>query len=626
MARWLLADFLEPVWTGPDEFLSRYRDQFPDLRSFAGSLDDFTESLKADLTTIIHDDYTEFVSISKQLLQLGESMTTLVRTLRVCEQDIADAARSREAATQTMRSRLESVQKVKHEYAVCSLALDAFENLESVESRLSEVSEDIYSFMDVAIGLSVTQAKIHALDQPSERNPVQGEFDRLHANFCDAVTKSFCDFVKNGSRQELEVILNAVAVTGIYDVIYEAYSTCFLGGLVDAMDKQLRGIRGARANCDVLFSLALEYLQASDNELAFVDEVCGESMDFMESAFWPNVVAFMDKRISFPIGNVAEQKKGFASWMEFLSACEAKCKTAEAVASIRESAECKSIQGKVGLNVYAQLVSKQICSEAETAFNEELKATASDEFSLNICGKFVRCYERLFSEELFVAEQAKDFVITGMKLVASLAAFAKTSGMQYKPLFAVDLAIVSESLRRVTPVFLRTAMQKALSCLPETAKLLRQQLTTDIADKCCEQLAYLDRLTLVGLQNQKSTSASPHVTAAMNTYLQWAARDGSSIADADLLQEVVDRMLISFFSRVDSTLKTLKNDLEMIAKFRKTTSGEKDSGGFNLDALKEKIYVDFEYIANITRGKSVPVDSMASFRAVADLLRPEAGA
>ena len=622
MSKWRLEDFLEPVWTGPDDFLTKYKGDFSDLRTFAEALNNFTESLKSNLTTIIHDDYTEFVAISRQLLQLGDHMGSLIKLLRTCERGIADAAKSREAATQLLRTQSESLRKVKHEYAVCSLALEAVENLENIEKRLEEIEEDPYSMVDVAVGFSVTRAKISMLDQPSDRKPIEGDFERLHGQFCDVISRKFCECVKQRDNGAMEILLSAVVVGGIQKVIYDAYAESFLGALIEDVEEHLKATRGVRANCEYVFGRVLEYLNDGNGDLVFIEGSTGDDFDFIEHAFWPRVAAFLDRRLSFPIGNVAEQKKSYVQWNQFVDACERRCKTVEAVVAMRNSIEFRNIRSKLGLNVYAQLISKQICDEAEAIFNDEVKKQQGA-FHLSLCPSFVRCYTKLFSDELFIVDQAKDFAVIAMKLIASLSAFAKASSIGLLPYFVVDLPKVGTEIMSVTPEFLQSPMRMAIESLSETAELLKSQILDAIADKCVQDLKYIETMTVVSVQSQKQMNVSPKAAAAIKSYMTWASNEGAVLAGPETLQFVTERLLQAFHEKAEATLRNIKRDLETISKFRKTPGDGKDGSGLSLDGVKKQLKKDCDYIANVVRGEKVAVDEMPIFQQIVQLLELE---
>lgn len=623
MSKWRLEDFLEPVWTGPNDFLAKYRDHFSDLRTFAEALSSFTESLKSNLTTIIHDDYTEFVSISRHLLQLGDHMGGLIKLLRACERDIANAAKSREASTRLLRTQSESLKKVKHEHAVCSIALEAVENLEKIEQRMAESAADPFSLMDVAVGFSVTRAKLSVLDQPSDRKPIEGDFDRLHEQFCALIGDQFCTCVKDRNVDSLAILVDAVVVGGVQNVLYDSYGSVFLGALFEEIEETLKSNRGIRANCQIVFEKVFEYMNNEESDFEFVKSNSGDSFDFMANSFWPRVAAFMDRRLSFPIGSVPEQKSSYLQWNEFVSACESRCNSVEAVIAIRNSIEFRNITNKLGLNVYAQLVSREICDEAESVFNQNIQVVSGGEFHLDIFPKLIECYSKLFGDELFIIDQAKDFAVVAMKLIASLSSFAESSAMNLLPFFVVDLGTAARKFNEATPEFLRSAMKLAMDSLTQTSERIRERILDDIAAKCIEHLKYIETMTVVSVQSQKSRNASPKATAAIRTYTQWMSSEGAVISGPETLGVVAEKLLQAFYEKAESTLKTIQRDLETISRFRKNPGDGKDSNALSLDGVKAQLKRDFDYITNVIRGGKVAVDSMPVFQKIVDLLELE---
>ena len=315
MIAWKLTDFLEPSWTNPDDFLTKYKDNFEDLRSFAASLDQFTETLKSQLTLIIHDDYTEFVSISKQLLQLGDTMGSLLKSLQSAEKQVEKASSTLEESTQPFKVHSEKLHSVRHEYAICTLALGAIEQLQMIESQLEQVDNNLYKLLDISIGFVVTKAKLIGLDQPSEQKPIEAEYYRIYDSYKNVIKTKFLEFLKKRQKDNLLCIFNASIMSGLSDFLQLSFSEVISQVLISPLDGQKNKRSG---NAFTVLDSFIKYLQDTKNEFNYLISISPNIFDFTLNSLWPALSSWMDTYLSFSIGDPEEQMKSYRQLLFFL--------------------------------------------------------------------------------------------------------------------------------------------------------------------------------------------------------------------------------------------------------------------------------------------------------------------
>ncbi|KAK8853909.1 Conserved oligomeric Golgi complex subunit 2 [Tritrichomonas musculus] len=627
MISWKLTDFIEPSWTSPDDFLTKYKDNFEDLRSFAASLDQFTETLKSQLTSIIHDDYTEFVSISKQLLQLGDTMGSLLKSLQSAEKSVEKASSTLEESTQPIKVHSEKLHNVRHEYATCTLALGAIEQLQMIESQLNQVDNNIYKLLDISIGFAVTKAKLIGLDQPSEQKPIETEYDRIYESYKNIIKFKFFEFLEKRQKDNLLAIFNASIMSGLHDYLQLSFCELVSKNLLSPLDSQKSKRSG---NASIVLNSFIKYLQDANNEFNYLISISPDVFDFALNSVWPTLSSWMDNYLSFSIGDPEEQMNSYHQLSLFFDLCESKCKSIESILSVRNSQIRTKIQSKLRLDIYTQLISNQILSNAEKIFSSQIEANGK-KFFLSFTEEFLKLYNQIFSDKIFIIEQSKDFAVIAMKLISSLNNFASNASQQNIPYFVADLKNLMPMLLQSTPEFLQNAMKIAIDSIQITADQIRQTLIAYVSEICIKHLAYIGKMTAV--VTKRNVKPSDEAVATINTFFEWAKNTKNACSDIEFLTTIVSKIFDEFLVQSTNQLSSLRKTFDTIMKFRKSksptspTKEDQDQQAkpnmFKIDVVQKQLKTDIDYIANVSRGKNVPVDSFPAYNQINELLNKD---
>lgn len=608
MINWKLTDFIEPSWTNPDDFLTKYKDKFQDLRSFSNSLKQYSQTLKDQLTTIIHDDYTEFVSISKQLIQLGDTISELLKSLRTSEKAVAAAASQLEESTLPIKSQADKLYNVRHEYAVLSLALEAIERLQMIESQLNQTDLNIYKFLDISIGFAVTMAKLTGLDQPSERKTIEAEYAILYKSFQNKLKMKFLELLENRRKEELLIIFNSAILSGLETFLEVTFSEKIKKELLDPLNNKRSQIMGN--SIDVL-TLFIKYVEDESNDFNYLFSISPNIFDFTLNSLWHTLSQWMDSYLSFPLGNQEGQKKSFELLSQFLGICEHKCTSVESVLAIRNSPVTERIMAKLRLDLYTQIISNQILTETDKLFNEPLKADGSQYF-LSFTEKFIEVYSNVYKPELFIPEQSKDFAIISMKMIASLINFANKASFAHQPFFVADFQKLGPELLTLTPDFMRNAMKIATNSLETTSQQLQTQLIETISNNCNKHLSYIQELT--GFDSKTITTTKGAIQT-INTYLDWEKSSRNACSTIAFFTDVLKNILNCFYKLSAEQLETLKGRQKVLMKIKQThtpqsTKSESKRNYFSPEAAQKQLKHDIEYICNVARERGVDVESL----------------
>lgn len=617
---WKITEFLEPLWTSPEAFLAKHRSEFSDYRSFSSSLFSFTDFLKSKLTAIIHDDYTEFVSISNQLIQVGSTINNLINTLETTENSLDKSSLRLREQMQSIKPQTDKLYDIRHEKDACLVALDIINKMENVEKQLVDCDDEIECFLDIAIGLSYVKVKMDGLE-PAEKRVLLCEYEKMWNEFCKKIQERIIEVIKKKENDNLLILLNAVVLTGIQDLVYNLFFSCFLKDLFD----KINGVK-QKVNGRLIFQIILDYLKNANNELLYVINETPETFDFAYYSFWKTISALLDSNVSFPIGDLNEQFDCYKKVKEFFNILESLCKTKENILKIRNDQYSKNLIKKLRLDIYGQLISNQIYLKAEEIFQKPV-TKISNEFSLSISPIFLTFYKDIFNDDKFVIEQSKDFAIIAMRLIASLNKYAISSSKQIQTSFIYDLHLMKDYLMESTPIHLRKTLSIPIESLELTSQKIKDNIIQELTQACVNNIKYISQMNGTSVQNSPLKPSS-NVTKALLPYFYWAKSEGVNIASNEILSHIINELFNNFYNLSNTLLTSIRNDLEKLIVFRKRKSPNADVDKssinlFNIEGIKSKLKVDVEYIANIARGKQIEVDSMNIYLQIQELLKPE---
>jgi hypothetical protein len=445
------------------------------------------------------------------------------------------------------------------------MALEAIDYLQRMEQRLREPA-DIFSFLDIAIGSSVTQAKVAVLDRPSEQMPLEMEFKRLKVAFAQALSQKFIEVIQSRNEVGVVIIFNSAILCGAQSQLYEVFANVFLESFIEKLDQTLRA-QTSRVTSDLIFRTVLEYLQSDANEFAFITVNAPTVFDFMGNSFWPCIAPFLEKCLVCPIGSAPEQKVSYGQWNSFLSACESQYRSKNDVLMIRRSNEFRSIQNKLGLNIYTQLISKEIFEQAESFFTEE--TSIGSQFRLNVSSCICQSFSSLFSPNVFVIEQSKDFVVIAMKLIASLNEFAVAGQVVLLPSFVHDLRKLQPALIAVISEFLRHTMEPAITSLETTVTQICDIILTQVSERFIRSLSYIENVFGPSVQGRETFTVSAQLINAVKTFKQWMVGDGAIVIDDGFFLLFLQKVLAEFRKRAEDALASTQRSAEIMIKVRK---------------------------------------------------------
>ena len=602
---WEISDFQDPVWKDPNTFLLEHKDKFGSLQEFANSLNSYSEKLKNQLTNIIHQDYTEFVTISKQLLQLGELMNSLIKDLTNAENTIDKAAKTLQQNLQPLKAHSEKLHKVRKDAAINQLALDAIQNLQNIENQLKTSDSSIYSFLDASIGLAVVKAKISGIDQPALSLPITKEFDRLSSVFNEKLANSFVKTVSERNREDLGVIFNAAILSNFDKKLYEVFQTAFLKPTIEKEFPKV--LEKNKANSHII----LPKLQSIiEDENGFVQLVISKSppiFDFAANSIWPFLGQWLFRTIIFPIGSITEMHDAYNMWMHFVNTVEKLCKSKKAIKTIRKSQVMEHISSnKLKIGLYPQLVTIEITSHLSKIYQEPV-SIAPEPYFLSPMEQIINEIKNCFTEPYFIPEKAQDYVILTMKIIISYCDFVRQQ-KQNKAYIVLSMRKLSSFIRNEIPKDYQPALEIAANYIDQEAQSIEDIIVNKVLDDTLQRMEYIQSI-LLPIDSKMPTERSVLAPDVFKPYRNWIENKKNPLNSQKIAEKVVDKVFEKFDELSHSVINTQRSRNQSIMKYNNNANIDPKN---KVIRLKKQLLLDLQCYVDIA--KTFGVDATANSR------------
>lgn len=604
-----LSDFQDPTWTNTNDFLLKHRNRFESLNSFADALNSYGEELKSRLTTIIHDDYQKFVSISKQLLQLGDYMAELIKSLTNSENAVDNAVKTLQQSIQPIKAQTEKLHKIRIEEAICKLALEIVISLENIRGKLNtETTPDV--FADVAIGFAIARAQLKGIDQPALSIRIQADFDKIFNDFTTKLCNAFVKSIKEKDDISLQQILIATILSNQFNSIYKAFSDAFVLEELKNLKKKNKDA------CETLQQIKY-IINNTDGPINYIHDKSLAIFDFALYSVWPNISDWIVKYVDFPVGTIKELHDAYIKTMEVIAEMEKLCRSKEAIIELRKSPGMVLIFKNMKIDFYTNLVSIKIIQDIPQAENHNPEIIDED-FKLSTTKIVFDQVKRCFSSEYFVPERAGDFVITAMKIVLIYIELSK-SFPKSKSFFAYDMKILAGKLEQVIPDSYKQAISMACQSLIENSTKLENEILEVLTNETVNRLDFISTIFV------KATAAAPSKPSMLaaevfSSYTRWVSTEKSPLNSKIFATKIVQAVLEKFKQKAMTSIQDVRSQSIAIATFNKSSSIDPKLSEMR---LKQQLLLDLECIATKALGFDVDVHKMETYVEMSTFLRQE---
>ena len=613
---WEISDFQEPVWKDPNTFLLEHKDKFGSLQEFADSLNNYSEKLKNQLTNIIHQDYTEFVTISKQLLQLGELMNSLIKDLTNAENTIDKAAKTLQQNLQPLKAHSEKLHKVRKDAAINQLALDAIQNLQNIEFQLKSSDSSIYSFLDSSIGLAVVKAKISGIDQPALSLPITKEFDRLSSVFSEKLCNSFIKAISTSNKEDLGVIFNASILSNFDKKLYEVFQNSFLKPTIEkefpkVLDKN-------KANSQNILPTLQSILEDENGFVQLVIKQSPPIFDFAANSIWPFLGQWLFRTIIFPIGSIKEMHEAYSMWMNFITTLEKLCKSKKAIKTIRKSQAMEHISSnKLKIGLYPQLVTIEITSQLSKIYNEPI-SIAPEPFFLSPLEKVLNEIRKCFTEPYFIPEKAQDYVILTMKISMSYCQFMQQQ-KQNKAYIVLSMRKLSNFIRNEIPKEYQSALEIAAKFIDDEAQKIEDIVVNKVIEDTLQRMEYIQSI-LLPIDSKMPTERSVLAPDVFKPYKNWIENKKNPLNSPQIAEKIVYKILEKFDELSHSVINTQRSRNQSIMKYNNNANIDPKN---KVIRLKKQLLLDLQCYVDIAKGFGVDTTTNTKYDSIYNYLNEE---
>lgn len=599
-------DFLTPNWNALKFIEAQQNPNFGEILNW---LIEGENSLKSQLTSIIHDHYTEFVSISKQLIRLGEYNNSIITQLESSEENLIKSTENLKNSTQGIIPLKEKYRNLEKEILNTQIADETLTLLHSASHHLE--NKDIYSMLDCAIELSLAKTTLRKLDQPALVNPISKGLKTISSQFTNSLSEVFIRSINDQHKEDLSIISNAIILSGNISLIYESFSNNFINPLI----KTITLPSATEPNSNEILSSLVDFLLKDNNPIQFANDNTPSCFDFMYGSFWPKISSYLKDKIIFPLIPIGAIKSSYDFWRQFQDVCEKFCKSKNAVSFIRNSKETKIIEEKMLLEVYVQRITSQIYDKANDYFSNLSNLNANDmaNFFLELCASF-------FSKEKFINEMARNFCSSYRTLIYSLCSRSKSANFQQLPFYYSCLKLVKTKVTLILPEFCSKVGELAEIEIQKCMNEIEDKLIEELSNQCSEAV----RTCIMVISGQKSKIPSSYVKEIFKKYRDWSKQmeqNNLDIGSKDFFRRIFENTMEFFYKEAEKSIEAEKTRRATIQMWHDANQQSNEESKDETSSYRETLRMNFNEFLRPALQMSINFENMESYQKIIQLLQ-----
>ncbi|EAY16589.1 hypothetical protein TVAG_434260 [Trichomonas vaginalis G3] len=602
-----IEDFQDQNWTNPGEFLLKHKDHFSSLNDFASALISYGEVLKARLTTIIHDDYTEFVTVAKQLIQLGDSMTELIKSFSNAQNAVEHATKNLQQASQPVKAQTEKLHKIRIEEAVCKLALDIVISLENIKSKLTTDTHPAI-FLDSAIGLAITKAKLAGINQPALSIRIEASYNKIFKDFTNKLSSAFIDSVKSRDISSLSIILHATILSDQFQLIYKSFSDMFV-----IQEVQKLNISKKTKSISILNSL-IDTIMDQNGYIHFIYENSLPIFDFILNSVWPSLSDWIIRNVEIPLSDAKAVHTSYILLIKLINEIEKLCRSKISVNKIHNSIYDIQLYDKLKLKIYPQLVSTELNPQVEQIIQANPNLI-DGEFKVSTSSQLFDIIKLIFSEEYFILNEIGDFLILMMKICLVYKEFCQNS-VKFKSHLAFDIRTFIRKLKSVTPIECDEPLKLVSNSLLETSEKLENDVLAVIVNETLPKLDFISTITIKPESEMPKTHSSLAASVFTN-YNKWIDTEKSPLNSPEFASKVFNAVMDRFKSKATTRIQDVRAQTIAIAKFNRSSTIDPE---IIEGKLKKQLLLDLECIATRAAKYDFPAKENDIYKEITSIL------
>ena len=601
---------------------------------------------KNQLTDTIHKQYTDFVSISKQLIQLGEYNNQITTHLKIAQDNLKKSTENLKAITQGIIPLKQKQRALQYEILSTKIANETLSLLQSASnhvenafiyqsnssnqennetinltnndnsnnSQISDNEHNFFLFLDAAIELSMANAtllKLSDQNQPALFIPISNGYQKIASKYTKSLCDAFIYSIYHEKSEELSIISNSAILSGNISALYDTFSSEFIFPLQNSIAIPHNNI----PNSIELLSPLVSFLMKPTNPLQFVYQNTPDCFDFMRGSFWPNISLFLRNKIIFPIGQIGTVKSCFDFWRQFQTACEQLSRSLETIQLIRNSENTKIIEEKMHLDIYVQLFSNQLFKNANQFFSDisqDNTNNSQNQKTPEIISKFIlNLCQTLFSSDSYIPEMVRSFCSSYRKIIFSFCNKANEVEFDQMSLYLASIRLIIPHISEVLPEYCKNIGKLVEEELHQCEEEVEKKIVKELSSQCSSRVKTF--MTIISRQN--SNTPSSFVKEIFKPYKEWSQSPISyNMFNSQLFSRVFEEMMILFYNEAKSALENERKRQETIQMWQGTNSSTDKSSNDNNISLKETLKVNLVEFVKPALQMSVRYEEMKSYQ------------
>lgn len=634
-----------------DQFLQDHRRR-ANLEIMRDDLGIYLKTLRSAMIELINKDYTEFISLSTNLIDLDKRLDNIQSPIGQLSNHILQ---TREQLTNTIEEMNLYIKKKKE----LKLQKQVVANIKHIEHSM-KILNQLHDCEDEAVLLERILSEINFIQYHINSCKDKPEFENIHSNW-ESMKRCLLTKIQNlllrayNNRENakvscfITVLVNLTDISSVEKLINEEILAPLLDGLIseDSLSSDPRSLEGLHARL----------LSHVDSFKLMFDAIDSETFNFLVHCMIPQVLKRFTLNVKsiFAPGNADMFHRRYKESSHFLDELEDRCKDWESVKQLRECEEYKQFNNSWNVSVYFQLRFQYIAGKLETSLamlqGSDLNIEKNKECKLFITEQAWECIQMCWSDQVFLPpiirrlwkltlqiisryntfcdETIKDdWPAENLKFQKTLFLFYLNSDILWlksKLSTLVDIISLKVKLSDQKKKCLEDSLKESLTVLVDKVTLTGEKIVDQVSK---ESLAHIRSVNDIPRHFRRTNREMPsQASAYVNSLIAPPLKFMNDFPGSkEWLLQIFSKITKEYFNSVREVITSVQRTEESLRRFKKIREksggdNSKSGGVGDEEKIKQQISLDVQHYRTVVQKtglKMSDVDSLSELVEIVD--------
>lgn len=634
-----------------DQFLQDHRRR-ANLEIMRDDLGIYLKTLRSAMIELINKDYTEFISLSTNLIDLDKRLDNIQSPIGQLSNHILQ---TREKLTNTIEEMNAYIKKKKE----LKLQKQVLVNIKYIEHSM-KILNQLQNCEDETVLLERILSEISFIQYHINSCKDKPEFDKISSNW-ETMKRSLLFKIQNlllrayNNRENakvscyITVLVNLTDVSAVEKLINGEILAPLLDALIseDSLASDPRSLEGLHARL----------LAHVDSFKHMFDAIDNETFDFLVHCMIPQILKRFTLNVKsiFAPGNADMFHRRYKESTLFLDELEERCKDWESVNQLRECEEYKQFNNSWNVSVYFQLRFQNIAGKLEASFAKleglDLNIEKNKEFKLSVTGEAWECIQMCWSDQVFLSPIIRRLWKLTLQIISRYSTFCdetikddwpavadgrfeKTSFLVYlngdilwfesKVTTLVDMISLKVKLSEQKKKCLEGSLQESITLLANKVKVTGEKIVDQVSK---EGLAHIRSVNDIPRHFRRTnrempSQASAYVNSLVAPPLKFINDFPSS---KEWLLQIFNRITKEYFNSVREVITSVQRTEESLRRFKKIREksggdNSKSGGVGDEEKIKQQISLDVQHYKSVVQRAGLKMSDVDSLSELVDIV------